>query len=47
MGLIEFKNVTKQYKNGINVLYDLHFYIEKEEFFFIIIVSCIGKCIIL
>ena len=43
MGLIEFKNVTKQYKNGVNALYDLNLDIEKGDFVFIIGGSGSGK----
>ena len=43
MGLIEFKNVTKQYKNGVNALYDLNLNIEKGDFVFIIGGSGSGK----
>ena len=34
MGLIEFKSVTKQYKNGVTALYDLNLDIEKKIDFF-------------
>ena len=43
MGLIEFKNVTKQYKNGVTALYDLNLNIEKGDFVFIIGGSGSGK----
>ena len=43
MGLIEFKNVTKQYKNGVTALYDLNLDIEKGDFVFIIGGSGSGK----
>ena len=43
MGLIEFKGVTKQYKNGVNALYDLNLDIEKGDFVFIIGGSGSGK----
>ena len=43
MGLIEFKGVTKQYKNGVTALYDLNLDIEKGDFVFIIGGSGSGK----
>lgn len=43
MGLIEFKSVTKQYKNGVTALYDLNLDIEKGDFVFIIGGSGSGK----
>ena len=43
MGLIEFRNVTKQYKNGVTALYDLNLDIEKGDFVFIIGGSGSGK----
>ncbi len=43
MSLIEFKNVTKQYKNGVTALYDLNLSIEKGDFVFIIGGSGCGK----
>lgn len=43
MGFIEFKGVTKQYKNGVTALYDLNLSIEKGDFVFIIGGSGSGK----
>ena len=43
MSLIEFKNVTKQYKNGVTALYELNLAIEKGDFVFIIGGSGCGK----
>ena len=43
MGFIDFKNVTKQYKNGVTALYDLNLSIEKGDFVFIIGGSGSGK----
>ena len=43
MSLIEFKNVTKQYKNGVTALYELSLAIEKGDFVFIIGGSGSGK----
>lgn len=43
MGLIEFKNVTKQYPNGVTALYDLSLDIDKGDFVFIIGGSGSGK----
>lgn len=43
MGLIEFKNVTKQYKNGVTALYEFNLSIEKGDFIFIIGGSGCGK----
>ena len=43
MSLIEFKNVTKQYKNGVTALYELNLSIEKGDFVFIIGGSGCGK----
>lgn len=43
MSFIEFKNVTKQYKNGVTALYDLNLNIEKGDFVFIIGGSGSGK----
>jgi len=43
MSLIEFKNVTKQYKNGVTALYELSLSIEKGDFVFIIGGSGCGK----
>ncbi len=43
MSLIEFKNVTKQYKNGVTALYEFNLSIEKGEFIFIIGGSGCGK----
>lgn len=43
MGLIEFHNVTKQYKNGVTALYELNLDIEKGDFIFVIGGSGCGK----
>ena len=43
LSLIEFKNVTKQYKNGVTALYELSLEIEKGDFVFIIGSSGGGK----
>ena len=43
MEFIRFKNVTKQYKNGVVALYDLNLSIEKGDFCFIIGGSGSGK----
>ena len=43
MSYIEFKNVTKTYKNGVTALYDLNLKIEKGDFCFIIGASGSGK----
>ncbi len=43
MSLIEFKNVTMQYKNGVTALYELNLAIEKGDFVFIIGGSGSGK----
>lgn len=43
MGFIEFRGVTKQYKNGVTALYDLNLSIEKGDFVFIIGGSGSGK----
>jgi len=43
VGFIEFKGVTKQYKNGVTALYDLNLSIEKGDFVFIIGGSGSGK----
>ena len=43
MEFIRFRNVTKQYKNGVVELYDLNLSIEKGDFCFIIGVSGSGK----
>ena len=43
MEFIKFKNVTKQYKNGVVALYDLNLSIEKGDFCFIIGGSGSGK----
>lgn len=43
MGLIEFRNVTKQYKNGVTALYELNLDIEKGDFIFVIGGSGCGK----
>ena len=43
MEFIRFKNVTKQYKNGVVALYDLNLSIEKGDFCFIIGSSGSGK----
>ena len=43
MSLIEFKNVTKQYKNGVTALYEFNLSIEKGDFIFIIGGSGCGK----
>lgn len=41
--LIRFKNVKKQYKNGVTAIYDLDLTIEKGEFVFIIGSTGCGK----
>ena len=43
MEFIRFKNVTKQYKNGVVALYDLNLSIEKGDFCFVIGGSGSGK----
>ncbi len=43
MEFIRFKNVTKQYRNGVVALYDLNLSIEKGDFCFIIGGSGSGK----
>ena len=43
MEFIRFKNVTKQYKNGVVALYDLSLSIEKGDFCFVIGGSGSGK----
>ena len=43
MEFIRFKNVTKQYKNGVTALYELSLSIEKGDFVFIIGGSGCGK----
>lgn len=43
MSFIEFKDVTKTYKNGVTALYDLNLKIEKGDFCFIIGASGSGK----
>ena len=43
MEFIKFKNVTKQYKNGVVAIYDFNFSIEKGDFCFIIGGSGSGK----
>ena len=43
MEFIKFKNVTKQYKNGVVALYDLNLSIEKGDFCFVIGGSGSGK----
>ena len=43
MEFIKFKNVTKQYKNGVVAIYDFNLSIEKGDFCFIIGGSGSGK----
>lgn len=43
MDLIRFKNVKKQYKNGVTAIYDLDLNIKKGEFVFIIGSTGCGK----
>lgn len=43
MDLIRFKNVNKQYKNGVTAIYDLDLNIKKGEFVFVIGSTGCGK----
>ena len=43
MAFIKFKDVTKQYKNGVTAIYDLNLTIQKGDFVFVIGSSGSGK----
>ena len=43
MDFIKFKDVTKQYKNGVTAIYDLNLTIQKGDFVFVIGSSGSGK----
>lgn len=45
--MLEFKNVSKQYKNGVNALHDINLFIEQGEFVYIIGPTGSGKSTLL